>query len=70
MSNSSQSPGQMTWRPEGTNNTALHLRLDASEPWQHYSQFPEYALPDPPEFSEGYATFLALLKQNWEIVPV
>ncbi|MEM8807228.1 MAG: hypothetical protein AAGF01_14490 [Cyanobacteria bacterium P01_G01_bin.38] len=63
-------PGQMTWRPEGATETILHLRRNASEPWQHYSQFPEYALPDPPEFSDGYATFMALLKQNWEVIPV
>jgi hypothetical protein len=62
--------GQMTWRPEGTTETVLHLRLDPGDPWQHYADFPEYALPDPPEFSEGYATFMALLKENWEIIPV
>jgi hypothetical protein len=25
-------------------------------------------LPDPPGFSQGYATFLALLKKDWECI--
>jgi hypothetical protein len=65
---STQSPGQMTWKPPGETDCVLHLRQTTSEPWRHYKDFPEYALPDPPEFSEGYATFLALLKQNWQAV--
>ena len=61
--------GQMTWRPEGTINTdILYLRQNPSESWRPYTDFPEHYLPDPPSFSKGYATFLALLKKNWQSV--
>ncbi|MBD2507045.1 hypothetical protein H6G91_07155 [Nostoc muscorum FACHB-395] len=60
--------GQMTWRPPGSSESALHLRHKASEAWRSYKEFPQYALPDPPGFSEGYATFLALLKKNWQLL--
>lgn len=60
--------GQMTWKPEGATEPSLHLRRDASEPWRSYEEFPQYVLPDPPEFSKGYATFLALLKQGWQTI--
>jgi hypothetical protein len=63
-----QNPGQMTWRPPGATETVLHLRHSPMEPWRHFKEFPEYVLPDPPEFSEGYATFLALMKKNWQTV--
>ncbi|MEH2237826.1 hypothetical protein [Nostoc sp.] len=58
--------GQMTWRLPGSSESALYLRHNASEPWRSYKEFPQYVLPDPPGFSEGYATFLALLKKNWQ----
>jgi hypothetical protein len=61
-------PGQMTWKLPGSEDCVLHLRHQPTDPWQHYSEFPEYFLPDPPEFSTGYATFLALLKQQWQTV--
>ena len=60
--------GQMTWRPPGSSKCGLHLRHKAFEPWRSYKEFPQYALPDPPGFSEGYATFLALLKNNWQLL--
>jgi hypothetical protein len=66
----SQTPGQMTWRPPGTTETILHLRLRAFDPWRPYTEFPEYVLPDPEGFSQGYATFIALMSKKWEIVPV
>ncbi|NJO93496.1 MAG: hypothetical protein HC820_02415 [Hydrococcus sp. RM1_1_31] len=69
MTNSS--PGQMTWKPDGAPDAGmLHLRHDSSKNWQPYTEFPEYIVPDPPnlEFSQGYATFLALLKQQWKLV--
>ncbi|MGD2184011.1 hypothetical protein [Lusitaniella coriacea] len=61
--------GQMTWRPDGASSTdMLYLRSGDLEPWQPYTHFPEIALPDPPGFSIGYATFLALLKKEWQAV--
>ncbi len=61
-------PGQMTWRPPGASEPILHLRLSPYEPWRYYKEFPEYVLPDPPTFSDGYATFIALLKQKWQVL--
>lgn len=62
----SNSKGQMTWKIAGATDSALHLRHNSSEDWQPFQDFPEYVLPDPPGFSEGYATFIALLKENWQ----
>jgi len=56
--------GQMLWKREG-NDRVLHLRHNDSEPWKPYQEFPQYFLPDPEGFSQGIATFLALLKQDW-----
>lgn len=60
--------GQMTWKLPGAMDCALHLRHTPAEPWQFYQEFPQYVLPDPPEFSQGYATFIALLKKGWKAV--
>lgn len=56
--------GQMLWKLEG-GDRVLHLRHNSSEAWRHYQEFPEYCLPDPPDFSKGLRTFLALRKKNW-----
>jgi hypothetical protein len=56
--------GQMLWKLEG-DDRVLHLRHNDAEEWRHYQEFPEYALPDPPEFSKGLATFLSLRKRDW-----
>ena len=64
------STGQMAWKLDDTGDRALHLRHQASDQWQDYHVFPEYAKPDPPGFSEGYATFLSLLKAGWEVIPM
>jgi len=58
------SGGEMWWKREG-NDRVLHLRHNASEPWRPYQDFPDYALPDPQGFTQGIATFLALLKKDW-----
>lgn len=60
--------GQMTWKVPGTTDCSLHLRYNDTEPWRPYEDFSEYFLPDPPGFSQGYATFLALLNKNWQSV--
>ena len=63
------SSGQMTWRPDGASSAGmLHLRHQPSEPWRPYTEFPEYFRKDPFGFSEGYATFLELLKQEWQLL--
>ncbi|OLP19421.1 hypothetical protein BST81_06110 [Leptolyngbya sp. 'hensonii'] len=59
--------GQMLWKLED-NERALHLRHSAAEPWRPYEEFPQYFLPDPPGFSKGITTFLALLKKDWTAV--
>lgn len=62
-----QTSGQMLWKSEGVDRV-LHLRHHSSEEWQPYEDFPQYVLPDPPEFSKGIATFLALLKKDWQVI--
>ena len=64
------SKGQMAWKTTGPDGRSLHLRHHASDPWQLYQDFPEYVKSDPPNFSAGYATFLALLKAGWEVIPL
>lgn len=59
--------GQMLWKLVGEDRI-LHLRHNASEPWRHYEEFPDYIQPDPQGFSKGIATFMALLKQEWTTV--
>lgn len=61
------SNGQMTWKLPGATECILHLRHHPSEPWRFYKEFPQYVLPDPDGFSEGYATFIALLKKGWTL---
>lgn len=56
--------GQMLWKLEG-DDRVLYLRHDSSEPWKPYQDFPQYFLPDPPDFTRGITTFLALRKKDW-----
>lgn len=56
--------GQMLWKLE-EGERVLHLRHNDLEPWRHYEDFPQYALPDPAGFTKGITTFLALLKKDW-----
>jgi hypothetical protein len=46
--------GQMTWRPPGQAEPFLHLRTSM--------------VPDPPHMSAGYATFVRLLQQQWQVI--
>ncbi len=59
--------GQMCWKLVG-DDRALYLRHSDSDPWQYYEEFPEYFLPDPEGYSQGIATFLALLKKDWTVI--
>lgn len=63
-----QSPsGQMTWKSSGQDCT-LFLRHSPSDPWRHYGEFPELIKPDMKHMSQGFATFVSLLRCNWESV--
>jgi hypothetical protein len=62
-----QTIGQMQWQREGEEQ-CLHLRLDTTEPWRPYEEFPEYVKPDPAGFSKGITTFIALFRQGWVTV--
>jgi hypothetical protein len=63
-----QSKGQMTWRVPGVSEPTLHLRSNHLEKWKPYTECPQHMVPDQPYLSAGYATFVALLKQNWEVI--
>jgi hypothetical protein len=60
--------GQMTWRLPGQTEPLLHLRTSILEPWKPYHECPKYMIPDPPSLSEGYATFVHLLQQKWQVI--
>ncbi|ANV85369.1 hypothetical protein AWQ21_13960 [Picosynechococcus sp. PCC 7003] len=64
-----QAAGQMTWSPNGgASEGVLHLRLKAFDPWRPYTEFPEFYKPDFPSTSAGYATFLSLIRNQWQYV--
>jgi hypothetical protein len=67
--NNLNAKGQMLWKREGLEDCVLHLRHHHFDQWASFETFPEYALPDPPEFSKGYATFLSLMRKGWTVVP-
>ncbi|MEH1913998.1 hypothetical protein [Nostoc sp.] len=63
---------QICWYlPHPFNQKILHLRLSPQDPWQPYTSFPEYCLPDYEikAGSKGYHTMQVLLAQGWELVP-
>jgi hypothetical protein len=60
--------GQMTWRLPGQIEPMLHLRLHPLEPWKPYNECPKYMKPDHTYLSPGYATFISLIKQNWDVI--
>ena len=65
--------GQMCWLPAlGSNGEkVLHLRTNPSQPWRHYTAFPQYAVPDYkiPKGSKGWSTYQKLLRANWALIP-
>ncbi|NEO99212.1 MAG: hypothetical protein F6K58_11115 [Symploca sp. SIO2E9] len=65
--------GQMCWLSRlGTDGEKiLHLRTTSYKPWQPYTAFHQYAIPDYriPGGSKGYATYQKLLTEGWVLVP-
>jgi hypothetical protein len=65
--------GQMCWLPTiGSDGVKiLHLRINPSQPWQPYTAFPAYAVPDYriPLGSKGWATYQKLLQAKWTLIP-
>lgn len=60
--------GQMTWKPDGVTGRILYLRLKNHEQWRCYKDFPQYFIPDSAGNSQGYNTFVSLLRQKWEVL--
>lgn len=60
---------QMCWLSDREPNAAkvLHLRTAPNQPWQPYTAFPEYAVPDYqiPGGSQGWATYQKLRSEGW-----
>lgn len=64
--------GQMCWLAGlGGGNKILHLREHANRPWQPYSAFPHYQVPDLtiPGASKGWTTYQRLRQVGWTLVP-
>jgi hypothetical protein len=49
----------------------LYLRVYPHQPWQPYTDFPLYVVPDHqvPGGSKGWATYQKLLRTGWKLVP-
>ncbi|HEY9725535.1 MAG TPA: hypothetical protein V6D50_03715 [Chroococcales cyanobacterium] len=65
--------GQMCWLSQlgGGGEKILHLRTSPHQPWQPYTAFSTFAIPDYkiPGGSKGWATYQKLLKAGWTLVP-
>ena len=63
---------QMFWLPAlGSNGQKiLYLRTNPNQPWQPYTAFPLYKVPDYniPQGSKGWATYQKLMKANWTLI--
>lgn len=63
---------KMCWlRKSGANaEIILYLQTVSTEPWQIYTAFPQYAVPDfrEPGGSKGWATYQKLIKAGWSLV--
>ncbi len=64
--------GQMCWLPAfgSSGQKILYLRTNPNNPWQPYTAFPQYKVPDYniPQGSKGWATYQKLMKANWTLV--
>ena len=65
--------GQMCWLSAlgRDGDKILHLRLSPHQPWQPYTAFSHYSVPDynVPKGSKGWATYQKLFKAGWILVP-
>lgn len=66
--------GQMCWLSAlgRDGEKILHLRMNPNQPWQPYTAFPQYSVPDyrfPPGGSKGWATYQKLFKAGWNLLP-
>jgi len=64
--------GQMCWLAGlGGGNKILHLREHANRPWQPYSAFPHYRVPDltVPGATKGWTTYQQLRQLGWTLIP-
>jgi hypothetical protein len=61
--------GQMQWRREPNGDLELYVRGPACPGWVHYRRS-NYSVPDREWFSRGYATYQALYKRGWQLLPV
>lgn len=65
--------GQMCWLSAlgRDGQKILHLRINPNQPWQPYTAFPQYFVPDYriPGGSKGWATYQKLLKAGWNLIP-
>ena len=64
---------QMCWLSANEPNGVklLHLRTAPNQPWQPYTAFPEYVVPDYqiPGGSKGWATYQKLRASGWHLLP-
>ncbi|MFM7366059.1 MAG: hypothetical protein ACKO11_16500 [Cuspidothrix sp.] len=64
---------QMCWlsKSSGDDEKILHLQIASGQPWQPYTAFPQFSVPDYliPRGSKGWATYQKLLKAGWTLVP-
>jgi hypothetical protein len=65
--------GQMCWLSVlgADGEKMLHLRTAPNQPWQPYTAFPRYSVPDYniPKGSQGWATYQKLFKAGWTLIP-
>ena len=65
--------GQMCWLSQlgADGEKILHLQTTPNQPWQPYTAFRQYAVPDyrVPGGSKGWATYQKLMKAGWTLVP-